>query len=142
MTKVELFENIRKDYFLDGISKRQIAKKRQIHRRTVRQAIDSAAPPERKSIQRTSKVLTLAHKAIIEQWVTDDKSAPKKQRHTGERVFNRLKDEHEYSGAAVTARNYFYSVRKESSDPNNSRHKMFQKVIIPYSSLALIYICQ
>jgi hypothetical protein len=44
MHTVELFELIRKDYEL-GLSKREIARKRGVHRRTIRQALASVIPP-------------------------------------------------------------------------------------------------
>lgn len=47
MRRVELYEAIRKDHEL-GISKREISRKRGVHRRTVTQALASAVPPERK----------------------------------------------------------------------------------------------
>ena len=36
---------------------------------------------------------------IIDQWLEDDKQRPKKQRHTAVRVFNRLKQGHDFQGA-------------------------------------------
>ena len=46
MTKVELFEFIRKEYFNQHKSIRQIAKEQHIHRRQVRRAIENAVPPQ------------------------------------------------------------------------------------------------
>lgn len=47
MTKVELFEDIRKQNFVQGQSIRGIAQELQVHRRTERQALESAVPPAR-----------------------------------------------------------------------------------------------
>ena len=33
------------------------------------------------------------YKRIIDQWLMDDKKAPRKQRHTAKRVYNRLRNE-------------------------------------------------
>lgn len=49
MRRVELFELIRKDHELLGESIHGIARKRGVHRRTVRQALASAIPPEHKN---------------------------------------------------------------------------------------------
>jgi len=46
---VELFEQIRKDSRAGGSSIRQLAGKHHVHRRTVRQALESAVPPPRKA---------------------------------------------------------------------------------------------
>ena len=48
MTRVELFEVIRREHKMHGKSIREIAKAYKVHRRTVRQALSSAIPPPRK----------------------------------------------------------------------------------------------
>lgn len=48
-SRVELFEQIRKDRRVDGTSIRELADRHWVHRRTVRQALESAVPPPRKS---------------------------------------------------------------------------------------------
>jgi len=42
----------------------------------------------------------------VDQWLENDKSNPKKQRHTARRVYNRLVLEHGYEGAESTVRKY------------------------------------
>ncbi len=113
VTKVELFEFIRKEHFNQGKSIRRIAREQKIHRRTVRLAIESAIPPRRKVSERGYSVLSEAFRIIIDKWLKDDLKAPRKQRHTGQRVYSRLVDEHEYEGSASTVRNYVYQKRKE-----------------------------
>jgi transposase len=43
---------------------------------------------------------------IINGWLENDKEAPKKQRHTARRVYNRLVEEHSYDGGESTVRRY------------------------------------
>jgi transposase len=112
VTKVELFEIIRKDYFHQQKSIRQLAKDHGVHRRTVRQAIAHAKPPERKRPGRSYSVLLPALRFIIDQWLTEDFKAPRKQRHTGQRVYERLVELYAYQGSAITVRNYVYQQRK------------------------------
>ena len=90
MTKVELLELIRRDYYIEGQGIRHIAQQRQVHRRTVRQALAAALPPQRKVPVREPWVLTRALRQIIDGWLTADREAPPKQRHTGTRVYQRL----------------------------------------------------
>ena len=36
---------------------------------------------------------------IIDGWLEEDKKAPRKQRHTGRRIFERLRTEHKFKGS-------------------------------------------
>lgn len=114
---MELFELIRKDYHHRNKSIRQISRERGIHRRTVREALTNALPAPRKTTVRRSTILKASHKTLIETWALADLSAPKKQRHTGERVYKRLLEQTDYVGSVVTARQYFYEVRKRLQQP-------------------------
>ena len=113
MTKMELFENIRRDFSIHGKSRRQIARERNVHRRTVRQALENPIPSARKSPSREPKVLTRFMRNTIDLWLNQDKKAPRKQRHTAKRIYQRLKDQFDYSGAQSTIRHYVGVRRRE-----------------------------
>jgi transposase len=113
MRRVELFELIRHDHFDFGLSQRQIAHKRGVHRRIVAQAVASAVPPERKLSERTSSKLTPQVKAFIDRVLTDDKAAPRKQRHTSRRIWQRLRDETGSTIGESTVRNFVGIRRRE-----------------------------
>ena len=91
--RVELFEAIRRDHRREGLSIRALSDKYEVHRRTVRQALESAVPPERKVAVRTAPKLAAA-KPLIEAMLGEDLDAPRKQRHTARRILARLVDEH------------------------------------------------
>lgn len=112
VTKVELFEIIRKDYFHQQKSIRQLAKDYKVHRRTIRQAIANAKPPERKPVRRSYSVLSSALRLVIDQWLIEDTKAPRKQKHTGQRIYERLVEIYHYQGSVVTVRNYVYQQRR------------------------------
>ncbi len=113
MTRVELFEQIRRDRKLRGKSIRETARRWRVHRRTVRQALESAVPPLRKAPQREPPILTRALRGVIDEWLRADRDAPRKQRHTARRIFQRLVREHGYPGAESTVRGYVGRRRRE-----------------------------
>ncbi|HEY3603156.1 MAG TPA: IS21 family transposase [Sporichthyaceae bacterium] len=93
VSRVELFEEIRRDARRDGLSIRALADKHGVHRRTVRQALEAALPPKRKTPTRVAPKMDPV-KPLIEEMLRQDLDAPKKQRHTARRILDRLIDEH------------------------------------------------
>lgn len=113
MRRVELNELIRHDFFDFNKSKREIARNRGVHRRVVRQAIEDPTPPERKTPVRISPVMTDEVKAFIDKILTDDHKAPKKQRHTAHRIWQRVREELGSKAADSTVRSYVADRKKE-----------------------------
>ena len=112
MRRVELFELIRKDYEL-GMSKRAISRKHRVHRRTVSGALASSIPAERKRPVRTAPKLTAEIKAFIDQILISDRKAPKKQRHTARRIWQRVRDERRAAVSEPTVRAYVRARKRE-----------------------------
>jgi transposase len=92
--KEQLFAAIRFDWQRNQMSVRALARKYDVHRQTVRQAIRSPVPPGRKAPERAATVLD-GVRAVIDEMLREDLGAPRKQRHTARRVFERLCDEHD-----------------------------------------------
>jgi transposase len=107
-----MFERIRRDHRDEGLSIRALAERHEVHRRTVRQALADATPPARKVAVRESPVLG-AHRVQIRTWLIEDLSAPRKQRHTARRVWQRLRDEHGAQLAESTVRGVVGQIRAE-----------------------------
>jgi len=109
---VEQFERIRRDARDEGLSIRALATKHRVHRRTVRQALADAVPPPRKSPERVAAVLG-PHEATVRRWLTEDLDAPRKQRHTARRVWQRLLEEEGAEVAESSVRNLVARLRVE-----------------------------
>jgi transposase len=106
---VEQFEAIRRDHAREGLSIRELARRHGVHRRAVRQALESAVPPpKRPPVSRPAPKLG-AFRAVIDEWLEADREAPRKQRHTARRIWQRLVEEH---GAEVSERQVCRYVRE------------------------------
>ena len=108
---MELFEQIRRAHEREGLSIHGLAQRFSTHRRTVRQALASAVPPARKPIVRESPALE-RWKPTIDAWLEADREAPRKQRHTARRVWQRLVDEHGAQIGESTVRRYVAGARR------------------------------
>src|SRR6266581_3996909 len=91
--KVDLFARIRDDNRQLGLGVRALARRHGVHRRMVRQALGSPVPAPRKRPARQSPVLDAAA-GLIDAMLREDLDAPRKQRHTCRRIWQRLADEH------------------------------------------------
>jgi DNA replication protein DnaC len=86
-SRVEVFEGIRRDRRVEGLSIRALAERHQVHRRTVRQALASVVPPPRKAYARRARPAIDAWAEVIDGWLAADQRLPRKQRHTARRVW-------------------------------------------------------
>ncbi len=112
-SRVELFEQIRRDHEFAGMSIRTLAQRHGVHRRAVRQALASAIPPaKRRPKQRPAPVLAPDH-ALIDSWLQADLKAPAKQRHTARRIHRRLIDEQGAKVGESTVRDYVRKRRRQ-----------------------------
>lgn len=90
--KVELFEQIRREYEFGIGTIAGVAKKLGVHRRMVREAIGSAMPKPRKKPERPRWKLKAAVE-FIDAILDADQRAPRKQRHTAQRIWTRMRTE-------------------------------------------------
>lgn len=108
---MKLYEQVRRAHEREQLSVRELARRFRVHRRDVRQALASAVPPERKVPERLAPVLD-QWKPTIDGWLKEDRGAPRKQRHTARRVWQRLVEEHGALVGESTVRRYVAEVRR------------------------------
>ncbi|MFF5213612.1 IS21 family transposase [Streptosporangium sp. NPDC000396] len=111
LTKIELFDQIRRDSWQQGMGIRALARKHGVHRRLVREALTQPEPTPRKTPERRSPQLE-PFKKIIDEWLRDDLDAPRKQRHTVKRIHRRLLDEHAVTDVSYSTVRDYVSRRK------------------------------
>jgi len=116
-SRVEQFEQIRRDRDREGLSIRGLAVRHGVHRRTVKHALASPVPPVKRSpVSRPARKLG-PYRAVIDEWLLVDRDVPPKQRHTARRIWRRLVDEHGTDVAEVTVRQYVRARKRELGWP-------------------------
>jgi transposase len=95
---MELWSEIRRRVLTHEISKREACRVYAIHWVTLKKILSHDEPPgyQRSRVIRRPTIEPVL--PIIRQILDDDKTAPKKQRHTAHRIWQRLRDEHGFSG--------------------------------------------
>jgi transposase len=113
MITVERKEQLRRAFYVEGKSIREIQRETGYHRRTIRKALQDGLVPEyRRQAPRRCPVLDPV-KAIIDRWLEEDLERPPKQRHTAKRIYARLTSEYGFQGAESTVRSYVGRRRQE-----------------------------
>jgi transposase len=116
MISVEDREKIRRAYFVDKKSLRQIAKELHVARKTVVKAIGSAEAETYTLCQPRSAPMLGAYKKRIDELLADNDHLPPKQRYTSHRIFREIEKEG-YLGSESTVRGYIGERRKQKRRP-------------------------
>ena len=94
---MEFWAEIRRRVLSGEISKRAACRQYEIHWDTLEKILSHTEPPGyRRTSPRSSKLDPFV--AVIHEILESDRQAPRKQRHTAKRIFERLRDEHGYDG--------------------------------------------
>lgn len=111
--RVETFAAIRRDRQREGLSRRTLASRYKVGRRTINQALTSPKPPPRKKLPpRESKALGDATE-FIDAILRRDLALPAERQHTIRRIWQRLLDEHATAASYSTVRHYVVLRRKQ-----------------------------
>ena len=106
MYDVELYAKVRRAVMVDGISRRQAARRFGVDRKTVDKMLQHSVPPGYTRKRPPIAVKLSPFITVIQQIIEDDKEIIKKQRHTAKRIFERLRDEHCYEGSYTLVREF------------------------------------
>jgi transposase len=106
MYTVDLYAKIRRAVMVDGQSEREVARLYGLHRATVHKMLQFSLPPGyRRTAPRVAPKLG-PYTGVIDALLEADRQMPKKQRHTARRIWQRLKDEHGFTGCYATVWKY------------------------------------
>jgi transposase len=106
MYEVEIYGRVRRAVRVEGRSQRAVAREFGLSRETVRKMLQFAVPPGYQRQQPVKKPKLGPWLGVIDAILNDDKQRPAKQRHTAKRIFERLKEEHQFTGGYTIVKNY------------------------------------
>ncbi len=106
MFAVELYAGIRRAVMVDGLSRREAAKRFGVHRNTITKMLQFSVPPGYRRRERPASKKLGPYMSWIDKVLEDDRSVHKKQRHTAHRIFERLRDEEGFSGGYTIVREH------------------------------------
>ena len=98
MKSVELYAQVCYAVQIEGISRREAARRYGIDPRTVAKMLAFSVPPGYRRSRPPARPKLDRFTGIIDRILLEDEGRPKKQRHTAKRIFERLRDEHGYAG--------------------------------------------
>ncbi len=113
MIKMEQIEDIRKMYFMQDLSVREISRITGIHRDTITKylSIDEPQPPKYNLSREKNHPVLGPYIPVIDQILIEDQSRHRKQRHTSKKILETLRDLG-YSGGYSTVTDYLRKKRK------------------------------
>jgi transposase len=115
-TDMENRAEIRRRVLVDGQSKRSVCREFDLHWDTLRKILHRSEPPGYRSAVARPKPKLEPFLPVIHQILEADKKAPKKQRHTARRIFERLRDEHGFTGGLTIVKGAVAAWRLRSAE--------------------------
>ena len=106
MYKVDAYLRVRRAVMVEGMSIREASRVFGLHGDTVRKMLAYSVPPgyRRQIAPRKPKLQSFT--GVIDRILEDDHHAPRKQRHTAKRIFERLRDEYGFDGRYTIVREH------------------------------------
>jgi transposase len=103
-TDMEQWAEIRRRVLTGELSKREACREYGLHWQTLKKVLAADEPPPFRVKVPRAKPRLGPFLPIIHDLLEADRTAPPKQRHTAERIFQRLRDEHGYAGCSSIVR--------------------------------------
>ncbi|HIK90030.1 MAG: IS21 family transposase [Pirellulaceae bacterium] len=113
---MDTWTTVRHDILVDGMSRREACRKHSLNFRTIQKILNAPEPPEHPKKYQRNKPKIGAFLTVIHEILESDKKVHAKQRHTGRRIFERLRDEHGYIGGVSVVRDEIRRYRRASAE--------------------------
>lgn len=111
MIKVSKIEQIRRAYYLEEKSMRQIARELHHSRHTIKKALESAEPGRYTLKEARDAPVLGPYKARIKELLAENETLPRKQRRTGHQIFLVIQGE-DYQGSESGVLHYLWELGK------------------------------
>lgn len=113
---MELYARVRYAVQMQGMSRRAAAEKFGIDPRTVAKMLKFSVPPGYVRRKPPFRPKLDAFTGVIDEILAADTDRPKKQRHTSKRIFERLRDEHGFTGGITIVKDYIAGWRQRTRE--------------------------
>ena len=115
---MEEWSEIRRRVLVEGLSKRAACRAYGLHWHTLTKMLEHSEPPGCRAAQPRARRRIGPFPELIAEILKQDQTAPRKQRHAKQRILNRLKAEHGYTGG--------YTAVKEVVRGWERRHRFYR----------------
>ena len=111
-----MWTEIRRKVLVEGASKRSILRDYGIGHQVLAKILSHSEPPDHQVGGPRQKPKLGEFLGVIDEILGADKTAPTKQRHSGRRIFERLRDEYGYTGGITQVREAVAQARRYSKE--------------------------
>ncbi len=112
MYTVDVYLQVRLACHVEGISEREAARRFGLARETVRKMLRHAEPPGYRRQEPPKRPKLDGFTDIIDRILEEDRTVHRKQHHTAKRIFERLRDEHGFTGKQTIVKDYVRERRR------------------------------
>jgi transposase len=135
------FDLIRRMVLIDGLSRREVARRTGLSRDSVAKALQQAEPAPYTLTKPKARPVMDAVKPLLQAWLEQDRTAPRKQRHTAVRMFERLRDEYGFTGSRRSVSDLVRELRNAARRPEvfcPIEHRPGQEVQIDWGEAQIV----
>lgn len=112
----------------EGLTVSEIARQVKVHWRTAKRYADQENWNQTVNKRKSNSPVMGPFMEVVDTWLEEDRLLPRKQRHTGVRIFERLKEEYSFTGGQRTVLAY---VKKRKSEMELERAKSYERLEHP-----------